>query len=283
MKTQGWVWALGLCLPLVAFAHGTCRPPNDRPLVIGHSHKLDWFTIYRLKTSARLLGYRIRLQDLRREAEVAQALRLVDGFIVPGGADINPSYYDHQDLPAEVAASIAQFRGLYKPTLEGERRDSFEHELYRTYYAQAEFADMPVLGICRGMQMMAVAKGIPLVLDLKAELGIKNRYNRFDRFRVQAGASLMDAIFPAGSGKGFKYHHQNPRQDYLARYPERHPDVKVTATSWEGRVVEAIELTDRPALGVQFHPEKSFPSVKHHIFKWLLNASCERSQQGASL
>ncbi len=119
------------------------------------------------------------------------------------------------------------------------------------------------------------------MLDLKAELGIKNRYNRLDRFYVSSPNTTMAQLFPKGSALGFKYHHQNPRLDYLTHYADRHPDVRISATSWSGRVVEAIELSDRPALGVQFHPEKSFPAVKHRIFKWLLTHACERSHQGA--
>jgi gamma-glutamyl-gamma-aminobutyrate hydrolase PuuD len=79
-----------------------------------------------------------------------------------------------------------------------------------------------------------------------------------------------------------KYHHQNPRADFFSRYPELAGELKVTATSHSGRIVEAVERENFPALGIQFHPEKSLPYVKHQVFKWFLNEACEyqQSQRG---
>lgn len=282
MKTYGWVLACLMSVPMSALATASCRPKDDRALIIGHTYKLDGFTTFRMKNSARLLGYKIKFQDMRKAASNEEGLQQVDGFIVPGGADINPSYYAKDTLPPEVLATVEQFRSYYRPSSEGEVRDPYEYGVYQSYFSSPQFATLPVLAICRGMQMMAVAKGIPLLQDVKAELGIRNRYNRFDRFRVTDTSSIMGSLFPSGNALGFKYHHQNPRLEYLTSYPDRHPDVKVTATSWSGRIVEAMELTDRPLLGLQFHPEKSFPSVKHRVFKWLLTEACERTHHGES-
>jgi putative glutamine amidotransferase len=282
MKTYGWVLACLLSVPMPALATASCRPKDNRPLIIGHTYKLDGFTTFRMKNSARLLGYKVKFLDMRKANSPVEGLQQVDGFIVPGGADINPRYYAKETLPPEVLATIEEFRSYFNPSSEGDARDPYEYEVYQQYYSSPQFATLPVLGICRGMQMMAVAKGIPLLQDVKAELGIRNRYNRFDRFRVSDTTGVMGAIFPSGTALGFKFHHQNPRLDYMLAYPERHPDVKVTATSWTGRIMEAMELTDRPALGVQFHPEKSFPSVKHRVFKWLLTEACERTHHGDS-
>ena len=124
--------------------------------------------------------------------------------------------------------------------------------------------------------MMSVVKGIPLILDLRAELGIKNRNKVWDRFFVSDSHSLLSEMFPRGVARGYKVHHQNPRMDYLANSSE-HPEVKITATSFNNRIIDAIELTDRPALGIQFHPEKSLPKVKHRFFGWLLQSACEKT------
>lgn len=115
--------------------------------------------------------------------------------------------------------------------------------------------------------------------DLRAELGIRNRYHRIDQFLVTDQSSIMSGLFPSGAARAYKYHHQTPRMDYISLYGSQHPDIKVTASSWGGRIVEAMELTDRPALGVQFHPEKSSPRVKHRIFRWLLENACERTHR----
>lgn len=281
MKTYGWVLACLLSVPMSALATTSCRPKDNRALVIGHTYKLDWFTTFRMKNSARLLGYKIKFKDLRAIQADVEALNSIDALLVPGGADINPSYYNRATLPQEVQDQINEHKHLYNASAEGDARDPHEYSLYVTYFGNPQYATLPALGICRGMQMMSVARGIPLVLDIKAELGIKNRYNKFDRFRVTEEGGVMGDIFPSGTALGFKYHHQNPRLDYLQRYPERHPEARVTATSWSGRITEAIEFTDRPALGIQFHPEKSLPSVKHRIFKWFLTEACEHTHQGA--
>ena len=279
MRTHGWGLLLLALLPLAASAN-VCRPKDNRTLVIGHPYKLDWFTTFRMKNSARLLGYKIKFQDLKSSPDALTGLRGVDALLVPGGADIHPSYYTYNTLPPEFLAAIEKFKRYYQSTNEGASRDPYEFNVYRTYFSSPEFATLPALGICRGMQMMAVSKGIPLVQDLKAEYGITNRRNRFDRFEVVEGASLISEMFPSGAEWGFKNHHQNPRMDYLTRYAASHAEVKITATSQRGRILEAMEMTDRPALGVQFHPEKSFPYVKHQIFKWLLTSACERTHHG---
>jgi putative glutamine amidotransferase len=279
MRNHGWVlgilWIWGSS-PVHA---ANCRAPQGRALVIGHTHGLNWVTTFRLQNSARLLGHKVRFQDLRGK-DPATALDGVDALVVPGGADIDPQFYDLADLPAPYKAKVAQYRRYYIGTSEGRNRDPFEYAVYRDYFTDPANAGLPALGICRGMQMMAVAQGVPLVQDLKAELNIKNRRHRFDRFRVTDATGVLGDLFPRGTDIGWKNHHQNPRADYLAAHPERHPNLRITATSNGGRVVEGIEFSDRPALGVQFHPESSFPRLKHRVFSWLLNAACERSHQG---
>lgn len=279
MRTHGWGLLLLAILPLAASATD-CRPKDDRALVIGHPYKLDWFTTFRMKNSARILGYKIKFQSLKDSPDVMTGLRKVDAILVPGGADIHPNYYTNASLPPEFLSAINKFKSYYQKTSEGTARDPYEFQMYRSYFTSPEFATLPALGICRGMQMMAVSKGVPLVQDLKAEFNIPNRRHRFDKFTVNDPTSLMSEMFTSGSQWGYKNHHQNPRMDYLTSHASRHPDVRVTATSKGGRILEAMELTDRPALGLQFHPEKSFPSVKHKIFKWLLTSACERTHHG---
>jgi putative glutamine amidotransferase len=282
MKFPGWILVFLVVWGSAFFADASpneCKPKDNRAVVIGHTYHLNWWMRTRLRSSARVMGYKLKLYDLRTAPSIEEGLKSVDGVVFPGGADINPDLYTRQDLPSDVLQTILDFKKYYKPSREGTVRDPFELGVYQTYYASEEFSELPVLGICRGMQMMAVSKGIPLLQDVRAELGIRNRYNRFDRFTVTDSQSVMSDLFPAGSALGFKYHHQNPRMDYLMKFGQEHPEVKITASSWSGRIVEAIELTDRLALGVQFHPEQSFPKVKHRVFRWLLNHACERTHK----
>jgi len=107
MKTHGWVWGTLVALTVTsAFATESCRPKDNRTLIVGHTYKLDWFTTFRMKNSARLLGYKIKFKDLREIQADSEALGSIDGLLVPGGADINPTYYNKPTLPQEVQDQI---------------------------------------------------------------------------------------------------------------------------------------------------------------------------------
>ena len=267
MKFPGWI-VLFLVLWTTVFFKAEardqkCIPKNNRSLIIGHTFDLNWWMRTRLHTSAYVLDYSLEFLDLRTLSPIDQALMKVDAVIVPGGADIHPKSYSSENH-------------FYISTPEGEGRDEFEHLTYQTYLNDSRFSQLPLLGICRGMQMMAVAIGAPLVQDLKEELGIKNRYYRFDKIQMTDEKSIMSELFPEGQALGFKIHHQNPKAEALASLADK---LKVTAYSHDKKIVEAIELTDRPALGIQFHPEQSMPSVKHTIFRWLLEGACAKTHR----
>lgn len=267
MKFPGWI-VIFLVLTASAFLKAEassekCVPKNNRSLIIGHSYDLNWWMRNRLYTSALVLGYEIEFYDLRSQGSIAEALMKVDAVVVPGGADIHPKLYSSEPT-------------FYVSTPEGPARDEFELKTYQTYLTDSRFAHLPLLGICRGMQMMAVAQGVPLVQDLKAELGIQNRNYRFDQVDVPKTTSVMSELFPEGKALGFKIHHQNPKFSVLETLKDK---IKVTATSMDQKIVEAIELLDRPAIGVQFHPEQSFPTVKHSIFRWLLEGACAKTHR----
>ena len=267
MKFPGWI-VLFLILSLAGVLKSEasdqkCIPKNNRSLIIGHTFDLNWWMRTRLQTSAFVLDYSIDFLDLRTLDNIQDALLKVDAVVVPGGADIHPKLYSAENLS-------------YIASPEGEKRDEFELKTFQAYQSDERFSNLPLLGICRGMQMMAVAQGAPMIQDLKKELGIKNRNYRFDRVQISDQKSVMSELFPEGSALGFKIHHQNPKGSSLEAMSDK---LKVTAYSWDKRIVEAIELLDRPALGIQFHPEQSLPSVKHSIFRWLLDGACAKTHR----
>lgn len=273
MLAQGWALLVGLCLSLTSYA-SSCQ--SNRPLIIGHTYELDWVTRFRLKNSAREMNYELEFKDLRTD-HWEKLLAQVDALIVPGGADIHPGLFTTHNLSAEMKQQIEAHRKFYRPSDEGKERDPFEFQVFQKYFSDEKFKTLPALGICRGMQMMAVAQGVPLVQDLKAELGIENRNYRFDTIQITEKNSIAAEMFPEGEASGLKIHHQNPSLKFFNEI--KHRDLRVTATS-QGLLTEAIESLSRPAIGLQIHPEKSFPAVKHSVFKWLLSHACERVQQG---
>ena len=161
-----------------------------------------------------------------------QLLSRCQGLLLTGGGDVSHKFYAPR-LPARQRA-----------TLQGvdEIRDAMEIHLTRTALRQ----DLPVFGICRGIQVMNVALGGTLVPDLPG-----HRHSKADGLiqplqwepASQIQAALGARVAPVNSS-----HHQ--------ALAEVAPRLRVTARAADG-VIEAVEHTSaRFFWGVQFHPER---------------------------
>ncbi len=158
----------------------------------------------------------------------------VDGLILAGGVDVEPSRYGRQPH-----ASVQQSRP---------DRDASELALAEEAVAR----DLPLLGICRGMQVMAVATGGTLVQHLPDEVGHTRhspgpgRYGTHE-VRIAAGSRLHAVLGDAVAVP--TYHHQSVAT---------HPGYVATAWEAEDGVLEAMENPSaRFRLAVQWHPEEA--------------------------
>jgi putative glutamine amidotransferase len=174
--------------------------------------------------------------DERLVADPAQALALIDGLMLAGGADIDPASYAQQAHP-ETADTVPE-------------RDVFEIALVRGAIER----DLPVLGICRGMQLINVACGGTLMQHLP------ERYGHHEHRRVLGSfdgadhdVALNEGSAAAGAAGEMahatkSHHHQGV--DRLGQ------GLIVSGLSTLDELPEAIELPDRRfVLGVQWHPE----------------------------
>lgn len=263
---------LSTMLLVSTFVHANCKLPVSEKITIGCTYKCDIYTKARITAVAAKLGYRVKFINLSQK----EAPSKVDSIIFPGGADIHPKFY-LKDVSPELRAYTESNLHLAVLTEEGKKRDFFEYTLLnRLINDPDQYKKLPILGICRGMQMMSVAQGIPLYLDIKTELGIPNRIRKFDVINFSDDSSLMASLYPdRNQVKGFEMHHQGIRVDYFQNHRDQYPNVEVTAYSNKGKVAEVIEYKDMTALGVQFHPEKSHPKTTYPIFHWLLTKACE--------
>ena len=193
--------------------------------------------------------------DLSCVEEIAAGL---DGFLLSGGGDVDPALFGQR--------ATAQL-GAVTP-----RRDDFELALAR--YIMNE-TDKPVLGICRGIQVMNVAMGGTLHIDLPSDgklchsLTMYPRNVRTHDIRVTAG-SMMEDIMEGREGRVNSFHHQAIREvaDCFV----------VTAVSSEDGVIEAVEQPgERFVVGVQWHPEEltEFPEAKNLFRSFVKAASKE--------
>jgi putative glutamine amidotransferase len=166
------------------------------------------------------------------EQDVRAVLSRIDGLILSGGVDVEPTRYGEPPHP------------LLQPARPD--RDEAELALAR---ASAEL-DLPVLGICRGMQVMAVAGGGSLEQHLPDRLGhfghspAPGTYGEHNVV-VQPGTRLHDIV--GDEVVVATYHHQGV---------SAHPGYVATGWSAEDKVVEGLEdPCARFRIGVQWHPE----------------------------
>ena len=161
-----------------------------------------------------------------------QLLDLLDALVLSGGADLDPVSY---------GAEPDQHTKGYKA-----ERDRFEIAMARAALER----DMPVLGICRGMQLLNVACGGTLEQHLADSELHMHTFGQFcdHNVRLEPG-SLAARVMGAERVSARSHHHQGV--DELGE--------GVVATGWAepGGVIEAIELPGKTwALGLEWHPEE---------------------------
>lgn len=177
---------------------------------------------------------------LEVDESAAQVVREIDGLLLTGGGDVDPSLYGEARHPTVQDAEPG--------------RDAFELELVR----RAMASDVPLLAICRGAQVLNVADGGTLVQDIPSAVSTDLRHSVDERpdcvahaITIEEGSRLShvlgrDAHAICDCSVNSR-HHQS-----IDRLGAR---LTVSARSVDG-IVEAIENpAARFCIGVQWHPE----------------------------
>jgi putative glutamine amidotransferase len=205
---------------------------------------------------------------LANDADAERALGTVDGVLLTGGADVDPARYGgrHEHANSQRHRYSAE-------------RDSFEIALARA----AREARVPVLCICRGLQVANVAFGGTLIEDVREEYGeryaINHRQtyeNGQDRAEYAPGhdveldpASAVARVCGATTFETNSMHHQALRD--LG-------DGLVVAGRTSDGTIEAIDVTfEHPFfVGVQWHPEELDDEPSRRLFSAFVSAARER-------
>ena len=193
-------------------------------------------------------------------------LESCDGFLVPGGHDINPdSYGGEREL--RLTRSVRE-------------RDQMELAMIPRIIA----ADKPLLGVCRGMQMINVASGGTLYQDIRSA-NPESTINHAQPHPFTKTTHTVDV---------------NPNSRFATIVKARHLDVNsmhhqcvrdtgeglVVAAKAPDGTIEAIEMPEKTfVLGVQWHPEylfKTHPEARRIFHEFVRAASRKRAEDGTA-
>jgi putative glutamine amidotransferase len=192
---------------------------------------------------------------------VDDVIRTASGLLLTGGGDVDPAIYGAPAHPT------------YSPVEDG--RDSYEIELVN----RAIETNLPILAICRGVQVLNVARGGTLVQDIPTELSGALRH-RFPVPPHEAVKPAHDVWVERESLLGRLLTPHLDASDTCVVNSRHHQAVQrlgqgltVVATAPDG-VIEAVEAPElRFCLGVQWHPENFYRTGEfRELFEGLLRA-----------
>jgi len=197
-----------------------------------------------------------------RPDNIDRLLDLVDGLLLSGGADLDPARYGESDL---------------HPTTYGidPTRDRFELALV----AAAVEADLPLLGICRGMQVLNVALGGSLIQDIPSRVATTIAHRQHETGLppdavghevVPSGHPAVAAVFDGSTLGVNSFHHQAIER--LA------PSLIPVAHAADGVIEAVVRPESRFLVGLQWHPELMYRKHPEHLqpFAALVSAATAR-------
>ncbi|MDR0995632.1 MAG: membrane dipeptidase [Tannerella sp.] len=177
------------------------------------------------------------------EAQIADLVPLLDGLLLSGGGDLNPLLFGEEPIP-----KLGEVDNLH---------DRYEWELLRLALGR----QVPVLGICRGHQLLQVALGGELYQDVQAQYpGALKHSQQMARDGLSHNVDILPdtrlakAIGQTGKTSVNSFHHQAVK--------EVAPGFIASALSSDG-LNEAAEHPEYPRLSVQWHPECLISVDKH--------------------
>jgi putative glutamine amidotransferase len=195
-----------------------------------------------------------------------QEIRRCDGLILSGGSDIHPKFYGREDLMEQLDKDDVN-----------DKRDDFEFKVLKDALKQA----IPILGICRGMQLFNVAHGGSMIVDVRSAgyaNHAKTKEKKDRRHKVEiVPSTMLHWIVETTKGEINSAHHQ--AVDVIAsglRVTAKAPDGIVEGLEWE-------ESENKPFMQlVQWHPERmedfSNPCSKNLLEHFIL-ATVSRNEE----
>lgn len=198
-------------------------------------------------------GLPILIPNIKKMEDMSLVLDKVDGLLLSGGHDVNPRTYNER-----ISGKAGNFDNI---------RDY--QEIFMAEYALER--DLPILGICRGLQILNVTRGGTIHQDLPSagfpthsmSNSLRNEPSHF--LKIFEDSPLYEIFGREEIWTNSYHHHQGIK--------ELGKGLKIAALSEEG-LVEAVYLEDKKfALGVQWHPEMMYDDEEMNmIFKKFIEA-----------
>lgn len=179
-------------------------------------------------------------EELTLDASIPEVIRRVDGVMLTGGGDVDPALYGE---PPHATFDAAEHG-----------RDAFEMALVRAAFE----ANVPILAICRGMQVLNVALGGTLIQDVPSMVNGAVPHNV-----PEPRYAIAHEVWVTKSSRVWTLMRELLEGGDTCQVNSRHHQaVKTLAEGWEATgtapdgVIEAMECADRRfCLAVQWHPE----------------------------
>ena len=243
---------LGLLLivPLFAMAH----PAPKRPLIgisCGAGKGKTSLKLEYVEAVRNAGGTPILIPVMTDSLALVDILQRIDGLILSGGEDVAPAYYG--ETPHEKLETVNDLRDTYDFMLAG-----IAHKM-----------NLPMLGICRGVQLLNVYFGGTLYQDIPSQ---RPDWNLAHRARVKGEKPLHKVLIEPDSqlAKMFGTTELNANTSHHQAVKKVAPGFRIVARAADG-THEGIESTEGLLVwGVQFHPEGMYAngnSVALNVFK----------------
>lgn len=180
-------------------------------------------------------GIPVIIPILKEANDIERYLDIIDGIIFTGGGDISPLYFN-EEPPRQVDEICHD-------------RDITEMELFNKAYIR----NVPILGICRGTQLVNISLGGDIYQDIYSQ--VPNVSGHTCGNNIQEGYHTINILKDSILYDVFEKERLVVNSQHHQAIRKLGDNLKVTATASDG-IIEAIESTnDRFILGVQFHPE----------------------------
>ena len=212
--------------PVIAYCPDGRHDGEGKPYIFTLSHWVFANIAPQFGCKLHVMKYEDRVDDIKDK---------IDGWIIPGGRDIDPKFYGQENTASKV-----------------EVEDSEKRWNFCRHFIDNCNPKMPILGICYGMQVLNCLFGGDMIQDLPN--GYKNHFRK-RRMIVEPDSKLAQAL----QGEpliGNCYHHQG-----IGKIPDA---IKVTAVDEKDGYPHAIEYkaNDRNIMAVLWHPESSFTDTR---------------------